>query len=121
MQERWDPDKSFTKIPEQVEQIQVITWDDSPTREGDETTTMEPTSRAQKDNRWKRAREYVRKHREMTRIGMIIGCCLAVPFLLAATLAAARGAGAETAVWLGSALLMVAAMAALALWSSRRD
>ena len=56
---------------------------------------MDSTTRAQKDGWWKRAWEYVRKHREMTRIGMIIGCSLAVPFLLASILAVARGARAE--------------------------
>ena len=82
---------------------------------------MDSTTRAQKDGWWKRAWEYVRKHREMTRIGMIIGCSLAVPFLLASVLAAARGARAEGTLWFGSALLIVVTMTALALWSSRRD
>ena len=82
---------------------------------------MESTTRAQKDGWWKRAREYMGKHREMTKIGMVIGGCLAAPFLLATVLAAGRGAGAEAAVWFGSAFLMVLAMTVLALWSSRRD
>ena len=52
---------------------------------------------------------------------MIIGCSLAVPFLLASVLAVARGARAEAVAWFGSALLMVVTMTPLALWSSRRD
>ena len=55
------------------------------------------------------------------RIGIVIGCSLAVPFLLASVLAVARGARAEAVVWFGSALLMVVTMTPLALWSSRRD
>ena len=82
---------------------------------------MDSTTRAQKDGWRERAWEYVRKHREMTRIGIVIGCSLAVPLLLASVLAVARGARAEGTVWFGSALLMVVAMTALALWSSRRD
>ena len=82
---------------------------------------MDSTARAQKDGWWKRAWEYVRKHREMTRIGIVIGCSLAVPFLLASVLAVARGARAEAVAWFGSALLMVVTMTPLALWSSRRD
>ena len=64
---------------------------------------MDSTTRAQKDGWWKRAWEYVRKHREMTRIGMIIGCSLAVPFLLASVLAVAGSkSGSGRMVWISA-------------------
>ena len=73
------------------------------------------------NGRIRRARGYVQKHQEMTRIGLIIGIGFASPFLVAAGMATLRGSGRETTAWLLSATLILVAVPSLALWSSRRD
>ena len=85
---------------------------------------MESTTGGQREEPakwWKRAQGYVRKHQGMAKIGLAIGVGFAAPFLVAATMAATRGACKEAAVWIASAILMVVTMPSLALWSSRRD
>ena len=70
---------------------------------------------------WKKPRAYVSKHRGMAWTGLAVGTFFAVPFAIAAVLAATRGEDIVVKVWGLSAALMIITALSLFLWSARRD